>query len=281
MKSPLIHGTYGLFVREMKKWLRQKPQIIFAFVIPVVWLLLFGKSFNLTYLLNVPLDVPPEVRAVIQRAMEQALLRVFGSLDYFNFFAVGMLSAFALFTSMWSGMSLVWDRRLGYLERMLAAPIPRVSIYLAKVLSTLAKGLLQFSFMLLFVFVVGFTPKQGITIMDILAVYAVMASLILALAAIFTAIAIRITSHDLVISIANLVNLPLLFTSNAIFPLRQMPDWLKLAASLNPLTHSTSLSRYFLLGIGSPSPLQIHAGYMILFTLACIAVGSMVASRYL
>ena len=281
MSSEFLVGTYGLFVREMKKWFRHRLQIVFAFIVPVVWLVLFGKSFNLSYLVNIPADLPAGVREAVQQAIQSMLLKIFGTLDYFNFFAVGMLNAFALFTSMWSGMSLVFDRRLGYLERMLAAPVPRASIYLAKVISSVAKGLLQFTVMLLLALVLGLTLKQGITPLDILGVYAVMASLMLALSAVFTAAAVKITSHDVVISISNLVNLPLIFTSNAIFPVEQMPAWLKAVASVNPLTHSTSLARFLLLGIGKASLIPMHAAYLVIFTAACVILGAYVASKYL
>jgi len=277
----LLTGVYGLFVREMLKWFRQKIHIIFAFIVPIVWLILFGKSFNISYLLEAPVGVPEPIREAVQQAIQLMILRIFGTLDYFNFFAVGMLNAFALFTSMWSGMSLVFDRRLGYLERMLAAPIPRASIYMAKVLASVAKGLLQFTVMLILVFILGLSLKPGINPLDILAVYLVMLALMLALSAVFTATAVKITSHDAVISISNLVNLPLIFTSNAIFPVEQMPAWLKSIAAVNPLTHSISLSRYLLLGIGKPSAMTLHSSYLLIFTVGCVALGSYLASKYL
>ena len=281
MNLTTLSGISGLFAREMKKWFRQRVQIVFAFVIPLMWLTLFGKSFNITYFLNLPEGIPPDVKAIVQKAMEEILLRVFGSLDYFNFFAVGMLSVFALFTSMWSGMSLVFDRRLGYLERFLVAPIPRESIYLAKVFSALAKGLIQFTIMLLITFALGLTPKQGFTAIDMMGLYMVIAGLILALSAIFTAIAIRITSHDTVISIANLVNIPLMFTSNAIFPLEQMPDWMRVIAAVNPLTHSITLTRYLVLGIGSQAQVILSTFYLAGFTAVCVFLGVAAARRYL
>ena len=281
MSRELIVGAYGLFVREMQKWLRQRIQIVFTFVVPIVWLILFGKSFNISYLLNIPSDIPTEMRNVVQQALQRIIINLFGTLDYFSFFAVGMLNAFALFTSMWSGMSLVFDRRLGYLDRMLATPIPRVSIYLSKVFSSVSKGILQFTVLLLLTLTMGLITKPGIMILDFIGIYVVMLSLMLALSAIFTAVAVKITSHDVVISISNLVNLPLIFTSNAIFPIEQMPSWMKVIASVNPLTHSTSLARYLLLGIGEASQLTIHISYLAVFTTACIALGSYIASKYL
>ena len=281
MSSGLLIGTYGLFVREMRKWLRQRIQIVFTFVVPIVWLILFGKSFNITYLLNIPSDIPAGIRETVQQIIQRIILSLFGTIDYFSFFSVGMLNAFALFTSMWSGMSLVFDRRLGYLDRMLAAPIPRVSIYLSKVLAAVSKGILQFTILLLLALTMGLAPKPGITLLDFIGVYIVMLSIMFSLSAIFTAMAVRITSHDVVISISNLVNLPLIFTSNIIFPIEQMPSWMKAIAAVNPLTHSTTLARYLLLGIGGVSSIVLHIVYLAIFTIACITLGSYIASRYL
>lgn len=276
-----LSGTFGLFEREMRRWLRQRIQVVFAFIIPVFWLALFGKSFNLGALVKLPPEVPVEVREEVQAILEKSLVKLFGSLDYFSFFAVGMLSVFALFTSMWSGMSLVFDRRLGYLERFLAAPIPRASIYYAKVSASLAKGILQFTAMLVITFLLGLKPKPGLSLLDIFGVYLVVGALILSLSAIFTAIAVRITSHDLVISVANLLNLPLMFTSNAIFPVEQMPWWLRLIASVNPLTHSITLTRFLILGVGGLSTIWLNASYLLGFLIASLAIGAVVADRYL
>jgi len=151
---------------------------------------------------------------------------------------------------MWSGMSIVFDRRLGYLNRFLVTPIPRFSIVLSKILSSVTRALIQATALLIIALGLGLTLKSGVSALDIAILYAVIASLALSFSSIFTAVAIRITSHDLVISIANLVNLPLMFTSNAMFPIDQMPQYLQIVAKANPITHANIITRYYLLGIG-------------------------------
>lgn len=270
----------ALYEREMIKWFRQKVQLVFIVIIPLMWMGLFGKSLNFSTLFRIP-DVPgiEPIRAQIQQIIEEYIVkRYFGTYDYFSFFVVGMLSVFILFTTMWSGMSIVFDRRLGYLNRFLVAPIPRYSIIVSKILSSVTRSLIQSSALLVIALALGLSFKAGVGPLEILVLYAVITALAISFSSIFTAVSIRITSHDLVISIANLVNLPLMFTSNALFPTQQMPEYLQIIARLNPITHANNINRYFLLGVGDPESLIGSTVYMILFTIASLAI-AMILSR--
>jgi len=109
--------------------------------------------------------------------------------------------------------------------------------------------------------------------------YAVIALLAVSFSSIFTAVAVRITSHDLVISIANLVNMPLMFTSNALFPIEQMPQYLQIVARANPITHANTITRYYLLGIGDPGSVATSALYMVLFAISSIAIAAIASKK--
>jgi|GEM_PF-1134098 len=183
----------------------------------------------------------------ISRASQEIIDRIRVVDDVLN---VDLVKNIIRFTTMWSGMSIVFDRRLGYLNRFLVTPIPRFSIVLSKILSSVTRALIQATALLIIALGLGLTLKSGVSALDIAILYAVIASLALSFSSIFTAVAIRITSHDLVISIANLVNLPLMFTSNAMFPIDQMPQYLQIVAKANPITHANIITRYYLLGIG-------------------------------
>lgn len=276
----MISALLPLYEREMRKWLRQRVQLVFVVIIPLMWMGLFGKSLNFSALLRIP-NIPgaEQLRAQIQALIEEYVIkRYFGGYDYFSFFVVGMLGVFILFTTMWSGMSLVFDRRLGYLNRFLVTPIPRSSIVMSKILSSLTRSLIQATALLIIALALGLSLKPGVGVIDIAVLYGVISMLALSFSAIFTAIAVRITSHDLVISIANLVNLPLMFTSNAIFPLEQMPEYLQVIARANPITHVNVINRYYLLGIGDPGSVFVSAIYMVIFMVASIAM-AIIASR--
>jgi ABC-2 type transport system permease protein len=279
-EEKMIRETAALYEREMIKWFRQKVQLVFIVVVPLMWMGLFGKSLNFSVLLRIP-EIPgaEHLRNQLQSLIEEYIVkRYFGGYDYFSFFVVGMLSIFILFTTMWSGMSFVFDRRLGYLNRFLVAPIPRFSIVLSKILSSITRALMQATALLVIALGLGLTLKGDVNFFDILILYAVIAILALSFSSIFTAAAVRITSHDLVISIANLVNLPLMFTSNSIFPIDQMPQYLQIIARANPITHANNITRFYLLGIGDPGTVAISAIYLATFMVTSIII-AIIASR--
>ncbi|MFZ8823519.1 MAG: ABC transporter permease [Desulfurococcales archaeon] len=279
-EEKMIRETAALYEREMIKWFRQKVQLVFIVVVPLMWMGLFGKSLNFSVLLRIP-EIPgaEHLRNQLQSLIEEYIVkRYFGGYDYFSFFVVGMLSIFILFTTMWSGMSFVFDRRLGYLNRFLVAPIPRFSIVLSKILSSITRALMQATALLVIALGLGLTLKSDVNFFDILMLYAVIAILALSFSSIFTAVAVRITSHDLVISIANLVNLPLMFTSNSIFPIDQMPQYLQIIARANPITHANNITRFYLLGIGDLGTVAISAIYLATFMVISTII-AIIASR--
>lgn len=273
--------TLALYEREMVKWLRQRVQLVFVIVVPLMWMGLFGKSLNFSALFRIP-DIPGagQLRSQLQALIEEYIVkRYFGGYDYFSFFVVGMLSVFILFTTMWSGMSIVFDRRLGYLNRFLVAPIPRFSIVLSKILASVTRSLIQVTALLIIALGLGLNLKSGVGALDVAILYAVIALLSVSFSSIFTAVAVRITSHDLVISIANLVNMPLMFTSNALFPIEQMPQYLQIVARANPITHANTITRYYLLGIGDPGSVATSALYMVLFAVSSIAIAAIASKK--
>ncbi len=273
--------TLALYEREMVKWLRQRVQLVFVVVVPLMWMGLFGKSLNFSALFRIP-DIPGagQLRSQLQALIEEYIVkRYFGGYDYFSFFVVGMLSVFILFTTMWSGMSIVFDRRLGYLNRFLVAPIPRFSIVLSKILASVTRSLIQATALLIIALGLGLNLKSGVGALDVAILYAVIALLSVSFSSIFTAVAVRITSHDLVISIANLVNMPLMFTSNALFPIEQMPQYLQIVARANPITHANTITRYYLLGIGDPGSVAASALYMVLFAVSSIAIAAIASKK--
>jgi len=120
-----LHGLWALTHRELKKWYKEPLLLFISVVQPIIWMGLFGKAMNIGAIFSNP-ALPPAVA-------EQVMKSTFGTADYFSFMAVGMLSFVVLFTTMFSGMSIVWDRRLGFLGKVLSTPVARGSILFSKV----------------------------------------------------------------------------------------------------------------------------------------------------
>src|SRR5579872_4073081 len=144
-QSPL-HGLWAVTNRELKKWYKTPLLLILSLIQPVIWLGLFGKAMNFGAIFtgssfNIPgVNIP---KSVLDSLASQIMQNTFGTSDYFSFLAVGMLSFIALFLAMQSGMSVVWDRRLGFLNKELSTPLARGVIPLGKVFSSILRGLVQ------------------------------------------------------------------------------------------------------------------------------------------
>src|SRR3990172_10799223 len=141
----MLQETLALTQREFRRWLRAWYAVIITFVTPLFWLALYGQSFNFANLFS-PARLPPQFQAFASSFAEvtsQMIRAVFGTEQYFAYAATGMLAVFILFTTMFNGMSLVWDRRFGFLTKLLVSPIRRESIFLSRMISGVIRGLLQ------------------------------------------------------------------------------------------------------------------------------------------
>ncbi|MEM4297268.1 MAG: ABC transporter permease, partial [Nitrososphaerota archaeon] len=162
--------------RELKKWYRSPFLLFMTLVQPVIWMGLFGKAFNLTGILRISDDflaqLPPTVTYQIGELFNRIMVTIFGTaeIDYFSYMSVGMLSIVVLFTSMSSGMSIAWDRRLGFLNKLLVAPIKRGSIIMSKVLSGVIRSVAQASLVMILAAALGArysmtTPLAPLTVL--------------------------------------------------------------------------------------------------------------------
>ncbi|MDM7275137.1 MAG: ABC transporter permease [Thermoprotei archaeon] len=267
----MIRETFVLFVRETKRWAGRRPVLVVSLVTPLFWVLLFGKSFNIINMVNLEnLELPQEYYAIAVKIVEVIRLRIFeifGSQDYFTYMASGMLVVITLFQGTFSGASAIFDKRLGYMTRLMAAPIRRESIYLAKVAASVFRALLLSLILLMVAYIAGFKFKEGFTVLDLAAAVTVVVLISLTFTSIFMVLGFVADSPEALFSVANLVTLPLMFTSSALFPVDQMPEWLRLIASVNPLTYASDLVRFFLIGKTVSDPW---------LTLAPLAAGSLI-----
>jgi ABC-2 type transport system permease protein len=244
----MIKETWALTVRELKHWYRIKIQIFMTLIQPIVWLALFGQAFNLNKLL------PPGTPTSVFQSFFG------GASDYFSYMAVGMLAVMALFTTMFGGMSIVWDRRFGFLNKLRVAPIPRGAIPISRIAASVVRSMVQVVIILiialLFTYIpglTGLTVSPAFNVVDLIGLFVVMLLLSVAFASLFTTIALAVQNQETLFGVINLLNLPLMFASAALFPTSMMPDWLKTVANYNPLTLAVDAARTFI--FHNPNPL--------------------------
>ena len=274
-----LHGLLPLTNRELKKWYKAPVILLMSMIQPIIWLALFGKSMNFGAIFtagafNIPgLDIP---KAVLNSISQQLMLSTFGTSDYFSFLAVGMLSFVALFTAMYSGMSIVWDRRLGFLNKLLSTPLARGVIPMAKVLSSVIRGLTQSAVVFVIAILLGLDLSH-VTILGVIGTFVALFLMLLGLSSLFVMLAIRSKSWESQMAIMNLLNLPLLFASNALFPAKFMPHWLQPIVRINPISYATDIARQLLLGAPGMASLTFDFMYLAAFA-ACLSLLGMYMS---
>jgi ABC-2 type transport system permease protein len=283
ISSSPYHGLWALTNRELKKWYKNPVILLLSLIQPVLWLGLFGKAMNFGAIFtdgafNIPgLNIPKEV---INQLGNMLMLNVFGTSDYFSFLAVGMLSFIIIFTAMFSGMSIVWDRRLGTLNKVMSTPVARGSIVMSKILSSVIRSLVQAAIILVLAVLLGMNTSS-MTVLGVVGTFASLALLSFGFSAVFLMLALRSTNQNTQMAIVNLLNLPLLFGSNALFPANLMPEWLQAFVKVNPISYATDIGRQLLLGAGGMSPLSFDFAYLAAFAAVFSVVGIVLSWRFL
>lgn len=222
-------NAMGVMVyRQLKRFTRARSRVIGSIFNPLIWMVFFGLGWS----------------GLFTSSMAKLLFR---GLDYMSFLAPGMVMMAIFTASLFSGMSVIWDREFGFLKELLVAPASRTAIILGRsigdALTALAQGvvILAASFLL----AKQLTPT-GIPL-------AVAIGLLAAIA--FTSMGIALASTMRSFEGFNLITtflmLPLLFLSGAFYPIDSLPLWLKALVYLNPLTYAVDATRYALTGVSS------------------------------
>jgi ABC-2 type transport system permease protein len=307
-----LHGIWALTHRELKKWLNEPIILFMAILQPVIWMGLFGKAMNLGSMfssgnlgnLSIPNITLPGAAIIPQQSgnvsisglaltpvfhnmfanpvfAQTILTNIFGVSNYFSYIAVGMISFIVLFTTMFSGMSIVWDRRLGFLNKVLSTPVSRGSIIFSKVLNASLRSMFQASIVLVIGVLLGLQVSSTFTPINILALYAAIFLLCIGLSSVFLALALRSTKWETQMAIVNLINLPLMFASNTFFPISQMPWWIQDIAKVNPVSYLTDAIRQLTVYQLNAQSLMFDFLFLGVFAIVFSVIGIAASWRYL
>jgi len=269
-----LHGLWALTNRELKKWYKEPMLLFMSIIQPVIWMGLFGKAMNISAIFTSNPGIP-------QEAAKQIMLQTFKTSDYFSYMAVGMMSFVVLFTTMFSGMSIVWDRRLGFLNKVLSTPVSRATIIFSKVLSATLRSIVQASIVMVIALLLGMQLGPTFNPLNILGVFAAVFLICMGLSSLFVLIAIRSTRWETQMAVMNLLNLPLMFASNTFFTTSMMPEWIQAIAKINPITYTTDALRQLLLYNMDVTQLMIDFTYLGIFAAVFTSIGIVLSWRYL
>ena len=248
-----LRGIYTLWQREVKRFIRDRARVIISFVQPLLWLVVFAAGFG--------------ARVTIP------------GVDYQQFLLPGIIGQTLLFTAMFMGISVIWDKEFGFMKEILVAPISRFSIFIGKMLGDSTAALLQGVIVFAFGFLLGI-PFDPLTFLVALPI---MLLITFGLVSVGLIIASFIGSLENFGAIQTFINLPLFFLSGALFPTtgEGVPEWMQIASQFDPLTYGVDALRTVILGDAwTPlHPLYVNVAIIGVFALVMIGVGTWAFSR--
>ncbi len=256
--SPASAGVmlpaFTLWWREIVRFYRQKGRVVGVLASPLVFWLVLGSGFGTSF-----------------RAGGGA-----GQQHYLDYSYPGILILIVLFTSIFTMMSVIEDRKEGFLLSVLVAPVPRTAIVLGKVLGGTTLAAVQGLIFLIF------APFTGIHLdpLQVLLVAVVVFLVSFSLTALGFAIAWPMDSSQAFHGIVNLFLIPLWLVSGALFPISGASGWIRVIMRLNPLTYGVEALRGLLYpGVETSFPLSSAMATLLLFSLVMFGVALLVANR--
>jgi ABC-2 type transport system permease protein len=209
---------YVICLREFKKFFREKSRLFGTLARPVLWLFVVGNGMT-------------------------SLIKPQAGFSYMQFIFPGMIGMTILFSSIFSSISIVWDREFGFMKEMLVAPISRLSIVVGKAISGTLISVAQAIIILLLIPFLGL----DLTFVQFLEVMTMCALVSFCITSLGILIASRLKSFDGFNVIMNFLVMPMLFLSGAMYPVTAMPNVLRHITILNPLTYGIDALKHVLL----------------------------------
>ena len=241
---------YILWLRQLKRYVRSKARMVGSFAQPLLFLVALGFGFGPIY----------------QKA---------GGGNYIEFLAPGIIAMAILFTAMFAGIELIWDKQFGFLKETLVAPVSRMSIMIGRTLGGATIALLQGLVVFLVSMLIGFRPDFHLFAISL--VFMVLIAILFT--AIGTAIASLVDDMQAFPLIMNFLIMPTFFLSGALFPLQGLPEVIGIIAKVDPLSYGIDGIR------GGLVPGSLQFGFWSDFavlgavTLAVLAIGAYLFSK--
>lgn len=243
-----LSKVYAVWLREVKRFTNSKSRMVGSLGQPLLFLVALGGGLS-------------------------AMMPGF---NYQAFILPGILAMSLLFTSIFSGVSIIWDREFGFLKEMLVAPASRETIVIGRTIGGATTAIIQG--IMILVLGILITGVQIPSIMHLIGMFVLMVAFSCFLVAVGIAIASLVQEVETFQLIMNLLVMPLFFLSNALFPMSQMPGWLSALSQLNPISYAVDGLRLMLIGQGS-FPLVVDVAVVGVSLVASLGLASYLFSK--
>ena len=227
-----LRQTWAIAAAELIKLARDPTEMFTRAVQPALWLLVFGEVFT-------------RIRAIPT-----------GNLSYIEFMAPGVLAQSVLFSAIFFGISVIWERDLGIIHKLLVSPASRPALVMGKAVSAGLRGLSQAVIVYLLALLLGVRLQWSLPALGTVAGVVMLGSALFATFSLVVACIVK--TRERFMGIGQVLTMPLFFASNAIYPLSIMPPWLRAIARGNPLTYVVDALRATML-VGGHSGIGLAA----------------------
>ncbi len=248
MKSNDLQTIYVMWLREMKRFLRSKSQLIGTLVIPFFFLFTMGFGFSSGFTL--PNSIP--------------------NMNYLDFLVPGIIGLTMLYSSISAGISVLWDKEFGFMKEIMVAPVSRIAIILGRIAGGVTTALIQCILILIISIFMG---------LNVVSFWGIILSIIF-----MTLIGIGFIGLGVVIAsiiedtqgfslIMYFVIAPIVLLSGVFFPVSNFPCWLRVLAYLDPLTYGIDGLRSSLIGF-TQFPMSLSLGILAVFGIIMVLLSS-------
>ena len=247
-----VLGALAVAEMEARKILHNSSALWVRAIQPALWLIVFGEALS-------------GVRGLSPNGV-----------GYVEFITPGILSQSVLFIAIFYGVTLVWERDMGLLNKLMTTPVPTSSIVVGKALAASIRGIFQAVVIFALALIIGVGIQ--VTIVNGVLVTAVVILLAICFSSISMIIASIVKTRERMMGLGQALTFPLFFASNAIYPKSVMPAWLQIIAEFNPLTYGVDGIRAMLIS-GDYSTLPQDVGVLALYSLVLVVIASKVVRR--
>ncbi len=237
-------AIYIMWLREMKRFVRAKSRVFGNLLMPVLFLIFMGYGFSNAKFSNI-------------------------SVNYIDFFVPGIVGMTMLFSSVFSGISVLWDKEFGFLKEIMVAPVSRLSLVLGRVAGGVTTALLQGISVLFASFLIGFRPRCVWGVGFALIFMILISITFIGLGLIFASNMSDMQGFSM---ITNFVIFPLFFLSGAFYPLENLPMIVRIFSYIDPLTYGIDALRETLTGV-SKLPMIVNLSSLTFSAIVMLLIG--------
>lgn len=235
---------YTIWLREMKRFFRAPTRFIGSLMMPIIWLGIMGKG------LSSSLSAP--------------------GIDYFQFIGPGVIGMTIMFSSIFSAISVIWERQFGFLKEMLVSPASRTKIVLGKLFGSATISTANGILVLLLAILFGSLRLASLSFPYVMLGILFMALIACSFVALGLVIAAKMSNMEGFQMIMSFLVMPFFFLSGAFFPMTNAPTWMKILASIDPLRYGVDGMRY---ALTASSELSLGLDLAVLAGFAIVMVG--------